>query len=148
MPRPIGLLSAILLSLVGALAERERDDLWVRYNNYRSTYLSALPDSAAMPALTSRVIVLLIRGLRADVSQSMPTLNGLREHGSDYTLQAGTPLYRLPQLMTLLIGTDWVKPERHYSYKFLVSDPLKEYQWCKTARYGDAAIVTMPGNPW
>lgn len=108
--RYFGLLLILALTLAGALAEAMRDDLWQRYQRYASPYLGPVAAGAPVNALSSRVVVVIIRDLRLDVSRSMPTLNALREQGADVVLTLPGPTYRAPAWMTLLSGAT---PEIH-----------------------------------
>jgi len=102
----IGLALVIVLTVLATLADVARTKLWDSYINYTSPYLAPLPQDAPEPALTPRVVMVLVRGLRADVSRSLPTLNKLRENGADITLELDPPLLRLPLLMTLFSGAN------------------------------------------
>ena len=110
MPRAVGLALVVVLTLLGTLCEQARDGLWRRYNDYRSPYLAELQKSPAQPPLTNRVVIILIRGLSTEVSQTMPGLNQVRDAGADYTLQTAFSPFHVPQLMTLLTGAS---PEIH-----------------------------------
>ncbi len=124
MTRVAGLILVVVLSLAGSMATRARDDLWAGYSAYVSPYLTDLPATQSTPPLTNRVVLILIRGLSADVSQSMVSLNALRDHGADYTLQIAEPPYRAPQIMTLLTGA---LPEFHgYTTNFSTARPLPD----------------------
>ena len=41
------------------------------------------------------------------------------------------------------VGTDWVKPEKHYAYVLRCKNPTKEYVWSKTAAYVDQAVEKL-----
>jgi hypothetical protein len=41
------------------------------------------------------------------------------------------------------VGTDWVKPEKHYAYVLRCKNPTKEYVWSKTAAYIDEAVAKL-----
>ncbi len=113
MRRFLGLALVAILTLLAAFADVVRDDLWSRYrDDARPFVVNVSPDAAtlAAPALTPRVILLNIPALRADTSRDMPALNKLRERGADYTLQLQPPLWRAPQLATLISGAT---PELH-----------------------------------
>lgn len=102
----IGLILIVVLTLLAALAQATSGQLWESYVNYRSPYLAALPQDAPEPALTARVILVLVNGLRADQSRNIASLNRLRERDNtaDITLELDPPLWRLPLLMTLFSG--------------------------------------------
>ncbi|MCW1967862.1 MAG: hypothetical protein KIH69_007055 [Anaerolineae bacterium] len=104
----IGLVLIVALTLLAALAQAASGQVWASYANYRSPYLAALPQDTPEPALTSRVIVVLVRGLRADQSRNIASLNRLRErdNSADITLELDPPLWRLPLLMTLFSGAN------------------------------------------
>ncbi|MBK8836774.1 MAG: alkaline phosphatase family protein [Anaerolineae bacterium] len=108
--RYFGLVLILALTLAGAVAETLRDDLWQRYRRYASPYLAPAAAGAPASPLASRVVVVVVRDLRLDVSRSMPTLNALRDQGAEVVLALPGPTYRAPAWMTLLSGAT---PEIH-----------------------------------
>ncbi|MBA4370096.1 MAG: hypothetical protein C0418_00765, partial [Coriobacteriaceae bacterium] len=79
---------------------------WDRVVAYRSPYTAAkLPAAeAGSSGPAGRVVVVLVDGLRDDVSRQMPGLERLRDHGSDYVLTLGQPSLSYPGWTTLLSG--------------------------------------------
>ena len=71
---------------------------------YRFTGLPASQDVQA-PALTNKIVIFLIDGLRDDVSRKLDTLNTLRENGADLTALAGQPSLSLPGATVISTGT-------------------------------------------
>ena len=108
--RYFGLVLILALTLAGAVAETLRDDLWQRYRRYASPYLAPAAAGAPASPLASRMVVVVVRDLRLDVSRSMPTLNALRDQGAEVVLALPGPTYRAPAWMTLLSGAT---PEIH-----------------------------------
>ena len=102
--RTFGLLLLIALSLAPALAKQVRDDLWASYRNYTSPYLAELPAGTARPALSPRVVCVLVRGLRLEESRNLPTLQALRQQGLDATVALAPPTYRVPSWLGLVSG--------------------------------------------
>jgi hypothetical protein len=71
------------------------------------------PGSAAFPALTRRLVFVLIDGLRLDSSldpQVMPVLNKLRSQGAWATMHSRAPSYSAPAYGVLMLGA-W--PDTH-----------------------------------
>ena len=57
------------------------------------------------PAVVRRVVLVIVDGLREDVSRSsMPTLNTLRSYGSDVSLTVPQPSLSYPNWTTILSG--------------------------------------------
>lgn len=80
--------------------------------DYNSPYVSGqvpagLASTVPTPgaAMTQRVVLVIVDGLRDDVSRSsMPTLSRLRNYGSDFTLNAPQPTLNFPGWTTVLTG--------------------------------------------
>lgn len=143
--RYFGLVLILALTLAGALAETLRDDLWQRYQRYASPYLAPVAAGAPARPLASRVVVVVVRDLRLDVSRSMPTLNALREQGADIVLSVPAPTYRAPAWMTLLSGAT---PEIH---GFTTNDTLGKVAPDTVLRRALAArrnTVVIGGQIW
>jgi Type I phosphodiesterase / nucleotide pyrophosphatase len=104
MQRLIGPALAALIVIGASLARDVRDRIWAAYIAYGSTVARQLPIGEAPPQRTRRVVVLIVRGLRADESQLMPTLNALRARGAEVTLELSAPTYRIPVWLTLFSG--------------------------------------------
>ncbi len=104
MPRIIGLILIVALTIAASLASNFRDTLWAGYRDYISPYMTELPAGPPRPALSPRIVVVLARGLRLDASRQMSALNELRRRGADVTVMLDTPTYRLPRWLTLISG--------------------------------------------
>jgi hypothetical protein len=106
------LLLLLALSLAAPLASQLRDALWSNYRNYTSPFLSELPmaSSPARPALSARVVCVLVRGLRVDESRTLTSLEAIRPRGLDATLALSPPTYRVPSWVGLLSAAP---PEIH-----------------------------------
>ena len=102
--RVFGLVLLVVLSFAASLAQQLRGDIWSSYRNYASPWLGELPSGAIRPALTPRVVCVLVRGLRLDESRTMPTLQMLRQRGLDATAALSPPTYRAPAWMGLMSG--------------------------------------------
>ena len=64
--------------------------------DFDSPYREALPLGNAGQAVTEHVVVVVIDGLRLDISNQMPTLNQLRSQGADRVMTVGQPSFSLP----------------------------------------------------
>jgi hypothetical protein len=62
------------------------------------------PAPSAMPALTERVVVILVDGLGVGPSRELPFLNELRQRGADVDARIGLPSLSLPGRAVLLSG--------------------------------------------
>lgn len=100
---------------------------WNQVVDYRSPYAKvALPPTAPgspfdrlVPRTTSpRVVLVIVDGLREDVSRKMPAINALRDSGFDAVVVTGQPSLSFPNWTTLLSGagqrfsgvtTNWFK---------------------------------------
>lgn len=86
---------------------------WLTYQPPASAAAPATPGAAATApatALTSRLVVVIVGGLRSDTALELPTLNLLRQRGAFRTLVADTPTETTTTWATLLTGTD---PDLH-----------------------------------
>jgi hypothetical protein len=105
MIRPIfGTLLLLALVFAPSIAQKARDDLWASYRNYVSPYLAELPAGTGRPALSPRVVCVLVRGLRLEESRTLPTLQTLRQQGLDATVALAPPTYRAPSWVGLVSG--------------------------------------------
>lgn len=101
----------LLVTIAGALAlafgAYERAALaWDGVVSYRSLYSEEpLPVSEETSAVSSRVVLVIIDGLRLDASRDMSTLEALRDYGSDLTLKTSQPSLSYPNWTTILSGT-------------------------------------------
>lgn len=85
---------------------------WAQVVDYKSPYVSATPTQTLVsveptpgPPLVRRVVLVIVDGLREDVSRSsMPTLNTLRGYGSDISLTVPQPSLSFPNWTTILTG--------------------------------------------
>jgi hypothetical protein len=78
---------------------------WNQVVDYRGPYTKApLPPAAPGPRLANRTVFVILDGLREDVSRKMPTLNSLRQQGSDWVVTTGQPSLSHPNWTTLLSG--------------------------------------------
>jgi hypothetical protein len=85
---------------------------WSQVVDYQSPYLADAASRrlvsvgpAPGPALVHRVVLVIVDGLREDVSRaSMPGLSTLRTYGSDLTLTVPQPSLSFPNWTTILTG--------------------------------------------
>jgi hypothetical protein len=64
---------------------------WNQVVDYQSPYTLPLPPGQRGAAATNQVVLVVVDGLRDDVSRALPVLNGLRARGADLTLRTGQP---------------------------------------------------------
>lgn len=98
----VGIALAVVAAVTaGALAAYS----WKQVAGYKSPYVTPpLPEAAAGSAETSRVVVVILDGLRYDVSRQMHALGTLREHGADFELTVGQPSLSFPGWTAILSG--------------------------------------------
>ncbi|MDO8963128.1 MAG: alkaline phosphatase family protein [Coriobacteriia bacterium] len=82
---------------------------WNQVVDYRGPYAKAALPAGAVPGTgtadaDSRVVFVIVDGLREDVSRSMPVLNTLRAHGYDGLAVTGQPSLSFPNWTTLMSG--------------------------------------------
>lgn len=78
---------------------------WSQVASYRSPYVGAgLPAARPGPAQTKRVVLVIVDGLRSDVSRKMTALERLRQYGSDLVLVTDQPSLSYPDWTTILSG--------------------------------------------
>lgn len=104
MRRIIGLSLIALLTLLAGFAEQVRDGFWQSYQTYTTPFAGPLPAGALRPPLAPRVVLMLVRGLRLDASNQMPSLNALRRRGADIIIESPPPTYRLPATFGWMSG--------------------------------------------
>ncbi len=63
---------------------------------YNSPYRELIEPGQAGDPIARQVVIVVVDGLREDVSRQMPPLNALRQQGADRTLQAGALSFSLP----------------------------------------------------
>jgi hypothetical protein len=88
------------------------DYSWSQVVDFKSPYVSqrvpaelASTEPTPAPALARRVVLIIVDGLREDVSRSsMPALNALRAKGGDFTLTVPQPSLSFPNWTTILTG--------------------------------------------
>lgn len=71
---------------------------------FDSPYRAPLPVGEPAEAVTERAVIIVIDGLREDISRQMPALNALREQGADRVALVGQPSFSLPGWTVLGTG--------------------------------------------
>ncbi|MCS7286051.1 MAG: alkaline phosphatase family protein [Anaerolineae bacterium] len=101
------LLALILLILAGAGYFSQKLALigWDSVVEYRSQYLAPLPRGNSSEPLALRAILIIVDGLRLDVSRKLPNLNELRKEGADLVVRTGQPSLSYPAWTVLASGT-------------------------------------------
>jgi hypothetical protein len=77
---------------------------WNQVVNYRSIYATPLPAGDFHRRAVNQVVLVIVDGLRDDVSRTLPALNDLRSRGASRTLQTGQPSLSYPTWTTILSG--------------------------------------------
>jgi len=148
--RVFGFVLLVVLSFAAPLAARLRDETWSDYRNYTSPWLGDLPSGAIRPALSPRVICVLVRGLRLDESRTMPTLQILRQRGLDATVALAPPTYRMPVWISLVSGAT---PDIHGITRndaFLPQDGQIDtlFAQLRFANRNSAVVGSLAWNDW
>ncbi|MHB8947226.1 MAG: alkaline phosphatase family protein [Bacillota bacterium] len=99
------LLIPVLMVGLGLSAKNLTTAEWNKVVNYNSKYTYSLQPGAASQPLSSQVVLIIVDGLRADVSYQMPVLNELRKQGAQYLLTTGQPSLSTPGAAVLASGT-------------------------------------------
>jgi hypothetical protein len=97
-------LTLVLLLAAAGGARALQSRAWDSVVHYRSPCLSNAEAGTAGPALTSRVLLVLVDGLRLDASRKVPALENLRARGADFVARAGTPSFSRPARATIATG--------------------------------------------
>ena len=77
---------------------------WNQVVDYQSPYTLPLSPGQGGAAATNQVVLVVVDGLRDDVSRALPVLNGLRARGADLTLRTGQPSLSYPTWTTIGSG--------------------------------------------
>ena len=101
---PVLIIPALLLVWAQFIAPELGSASFTALALFNSPYLGELPSGAPAEAVTERVVIVVIDGLREDVSRQMPTLNRLREQGADRVATVGQPSFSLPGWTVLGTG--------------------------------------------
>lgn len=97
---------AVLTSVsVGVLFDRVARRAWASVVDYAPPYRFADGEARGAPPLAERVFLVLIDGLRRDLSRQLPFLNRLREQGADLDCIAAVPSYSRPGRAALATGS-------------------------------------------
>jgi hypothetical protein len=112
MDRILGLLFALLAILGSVLAEDTRLRTWRSFIGFDSPYLVPLPAGEPGPAVSRRVVLIVVRGLNAEEAATMPALTALRKRGAHATLTLDAPTYATTTWLTMMSGAG---PEIHGS---------------------------------
>ena len=109
----VALVIGVAVCLVAAYAAYSLANYsWAQVVEYKSPYVSAQIPAALRsveptpgPQVVRRVVLVIVDGMREDVSRSdMPSLNALRQYGSDITLTVPQPSLSYPNWTTILTG--------------------------------------------
>ncbi len=78
---------------------------WDAVVDYRSLYAEQdVPESPTAPAVSPRVVLVIVDGLRLDAAREMLTLNRLGDSAADFVLTAPQPSLSYPNWTTILSG--------------------------------------------
>lgn len=96
---------------LGWTASQRAATAWGSVVGYRSPFARvALPPAGSGPAVSERVVLVIVDGLRADAAAAMPTVRLLGDHGTRLALRAPQPTLSYPNWTTILAGST---PEIH-----------------------------------
>jgi hypothetical protein len=93
----------LLLALLAAAGVVTALQAWSSVTNYRTPY-TFRAELAAGPPLTERVVLVVLDGIRADVAESMPLLQGLARRGSSGIVHTGSPSLSNPSRAVMVTG--------------------------------------------
>jgi len=78
---------------------------WERMVDYQTPYVFDLQTEATSPAVTDHVVLVIIDGLRLDVSRELSTINRIRRQGADLVVTTGQPSLSNPAVAVFGSGT-------------------------------------------
>jgi hypothetical protein len=93
----------LLLALLAVGGVAVALQAWTSVTNYRTSFAFHAELSAA-PALTNRVVLVVLDGIRVDAMPSMPFLQELARRGSSGILRTGVPSLSNPSRAVLVTG--------------------------------------------
>ncbi|MFA5845241.1 MAG: alkaline phosphatase family protein [Coriobacteriia bacterium] len=98
-----GLAASLALAVV---AYRVASYSWSQVAEYRGPFsrMSVASPHREGPRAARRVVLVIVDGLRADVSQGLRTMGSLRSHGADLVLETPQPSLSYPDWTTILSG--------------------------------------------
>ncbi len=100
------LIIPLLIAALGYYAKNLTTAEWNKVVKYDSKYAyGGLPFGGTTRPLSSQVVLIVIDGLRVDVSEKMPVLNELRGKGASFILTTGQPSLSTPGASVLASGT-------------------------------------------
>lgn len=112
------LMLVVILAAAGYGAQQLTRYSWDAVVEYRSPFSGPLPTGAPAAALSPRVVLIVVDGLRVDASLRMTALNQLRRQGADFTAWTGEPSLSYPGWTLIASGagqevsgvtTNWFK---------------------------------------
>lgn len=122
MARIVKILFLVLILFVlagaGYLSQKLTMTGWNSVVEYKSQYLAQLPRGSSTEPLALRVVLIVVDGLRLDVSRKLPNLNELRKEGADLAVKVGQPSLSYPSWTVIASGawqeisgvtTNWYK---------------------------------------
>lgn len=97
------LIPATLVGL-GLLARAAADRAFAAFTRYRAPFTFPPAAQRPLPALSERVVLVLMDGVGTEPSRSMKFLNELRARGAAYDCRIGLPSLSLPSRAVLMTG--------------------------------------------
>jgi hypothetical protein len=132
MDRTLAIVLAALVGLgAGAAAVAHR--AFPAFVQYQTPFASAERSDEAPPPVARPVVVLLVDGLRLDVSRGLPFLDELRRRGADFECRVGSPSFSLPARGVLWTGA-WA--EMHGQLLNFHPRPMRLEHLFESARRG------------
>ncbi|HEY3246971.1 MAG TPA: alkaline phosphatase family protein [bacterium] len=102
-----GLAAVVLIAILAAAGYAAQWLTLLGWNavvKYDSPYARALPSGSGGTALTGRVVLIVVDGLRVDASERMTVVNTLRARGASFTAWTGEPSLSLPGWTAIASG--------------------------------------------
>ena len=99
------ILIPVLLVGISLYAQKLTMVEWDKVVKYQSPYLYSLPPGKTSPPLSSQVVVVVVDGLRVDMSRQLSSYNKLRQLGAGFTATTGQPSLSDPGAAVIASGT-------------------------------------------
>ncbi|MCS7178988.1 MAG: alkaline phosphatase family protein [Anaerolineae bacterium] len=135
----------LILAAIGYQARKVAVIGWESVVGYQTPYLTRLPRGSAAEPLARRVVLVLVDGLRLDVSRNLARLNELQRQGAALSVRVGQPSLSYPSWTVIASGawqevsgvtTNWHKEEVQVDTVF------------RAARDAGMPVVVVGGGGW
>ncbi len=112
---------------------------------FQSPYRDPVPVGKPGQPVTSHVVIIVVDGLRLDLSRQMPTINQLRGQGADRMLLVGQPSFSLPGWT--VIGTGAWQEQSGITTNF-AKDSIKLDTIFLDAKQAGLSTALVGDEPW